>query len=147
MVTKTAKTRRSGSAARSAPGGVTLFAAVLLVIAGLLDVLRGISALAEDEVYIRTPDYVFKFDLTGWGVIELILGIVAIAVGIGLLQGMEWARMAGVALAGLLIVTSFLFLPYFPFWSIVLIALYGFIIWGLCTHDGGTGDGRGATHA
>ncbi|MGX1886596.1 DUF7144 family membrane protein [Streptomyces sp. NPDC055287] len=112
--------------------GLVIFAAVLLLVAGVLDVLRGIMAIAEDDVFVNTPNYVFKFDLTSWGWIHLIFGLLAIAVGAGLFKAALWARVLGVGLAGLLIIANFLSLPYYPVWSIMAIAMYTFVIWGLC---------------
>ncbi|MFE0513652.1 hypothetical protein [Streptomyces sp. NPDC058964] len=112
--------------------GLTAFAAVMLMIAGILDIFRGIMAIAQDNVFITTPNYVFKFDLTGWGWIHLILGAVAVIVSLGLFQTAVWARVAGVTIAGLLIIANFLSMPYYPVWSIVMIAFSGFVIWALC---------------
>jgi hypothetical protein len=113
-------------------GGLTAFAAVMLMIAGLLTVFRGIMAIAQDDVFVTTPNYVFKFDLTSWGWIHLVLGVIAVAVSVGLFQPAAWARGAGVAIAALVIIANFLSLPYYPVWSVVMIALSGFIIWALC---------------
>ncbi|NGO14460.1 hypothetical protein G5C60_44450 [Streptomyces sp. HC44] len=113
-------------------GGLVAFGAVMLVIGGILDVLRGVMAIAEDDIIVNTPDYVFKFDTTGWGWIHLSLGVLAVVVGASLFQARTWARVVGVVLAGLLLISSFLTLPYYPVWSVVLIAVYGFIIWALC---------------
>ncbi|MFF9602227.1 hypothetical protein ACF1GY_08080 [Streptomyces sp. NPDC014684] len=113
-------------------GGLTAFAGIMLMIAGLLSLFRGIMAIAQDDVFVTTPNYVFKFDLTSWGWIHLALGVVAIAVSFGLFGPAMWARIAGVAIAGLVIIANFLSLPYYPVWSVVMIALSGFIIWALC---------------
>jgi hypothetical protein len=128
-------TAHTGSAQTAKQGwasGLTAFAAVMLLLLGLLNIFRGIMAVAEDEVFVTTPNYVFEFDLTSWGWIHLILGVIALLIGFGLLKEALWARVAGVAIAGLLIIASFLSLPYAPVWSIVLIAISGFIIWALC---------------
>jgi hypothetical protein len=138
-------TTRAGSSSTAKQGwatGLTAFAAVMLILVGLLDVFRGIMAVAEDEVFVTTPNYVFQFDLTSWGWIHLILGVIALLIGLGLLKEALWARVAGVVVAGLLIVASFLSLPYAPVWSVVMIALSGFVIWALCVvrsdgHHGG----------
>ncbi|MFD6346351.1 hypothetical protein ACFWF9_16720 [Streptomyces roseolus] len=113
-------------------GGLTVFAAVMLGITGVVGVLRGIMAIAEDDVFLTTPNYVFQFDLTGWGWIHLVLGAVAIAVGFGLFKAAMWARVAGVAIAALVVIANFLSLPYYPAWSILMIAMSGFVIWALC---------------
>ncbi|WP_052310373.1 DUF7144 family membrane protein [Streptomyces viridochromogenes] len=107
--------------------------AVMLMIAGILGIMRGIAGIAEDDVFVTTPNYVFRYDLTGWGWIHLILGAVAVAVSIGLFQASTWARVAGVGIAGLVIIANFLSLPSYPVWSLVMIAISGLIIWALCT--------------
>ena len=112
--------------------GLTAFAAVMLFLVGLLDIFRGIMAIAEDDIFLTTRNYVFEFDLTGWGWVHLALGAVAVIVSIGLLRTATWARVAGVAIAGLVIIANFLSLPYYPVWSVVMIAISGFIIWALC---------------
>ncbi|MED7952345.1 DUF7144 family membrane protein [Streptomyces sp. BE303] len=113
-------------------GGLTAFAAVMLLLAGALSIFRGIMAIAEDDVFVQTPNYVFKFDLTSWGWIHLILGVIAICIGLGLFRASLWARILGVALAVLLIIANFLSIPYYPVWSITVIAISAFVIWGLC---------------
>jgi hypothetical protein len=105
----------------------------MLSIVGILDIFRGIAAIAEDDIFVSTRNYVFEFDLTGWGWIHLILGVVAVLVSIGLFQAATWARVAGVAIAGLVIIANFLSLPAYPVWSVIMIAMSGFIIWALCT--------------
>jgi nitrate reductase NapE component len=113
--------------------GLVVFAAVMMVVAGFLDLFRGIMGVAEDDVFVSTPNYIFKFDLTTWGWIHLIFGALAIIVGMGLFRPAMWARVAGVGLASLLLIANFLSIPYYPLWSVVAIAMYGFIIWALCT--------------
>ncbi|MEU1000204.1 DUF7144 family membrane protein [Streptomyces tibetensis] len=117
----------------TATAGLMIFAAIMLMITGILAIMRGISAIAEDQVFVSTPNYVFSFDLTGWGWIHLALGVVAVLVSVGLFQASTWARVLGVGIAGLVLIANFLSLPSYPVWSVVMIALTGFIIWALCT--------------
>ncbi|MFE7774983.1 hypothetical protein ACFU5O_13975 [Streptomyces sp. NPDC057445] len=130
MTTSTPQSRSGTSGAVAE--GLVLFAAVMLLIAGLLGLFRGIMAIAQDEVFVITPSYVFQFDLTSWGWIHLILGVIAIAVSVGLFMAAHWARVAAMVVAVLLIIGNFLSLPYFPVWSIVAIAIEVLIIWALC---------------
>ncbi|WAZ19443.1 hypothetical protein STRCI_000498 [Streptomyces cinnabarinus] len=123
-----------GTAKQGWAEGLTVFAAVMLMIAGVLDITRGIMAIAEDDVFVSTPNYVFEFDLTSWGWIHLILGAVAVLVSLGLFSEATWARVSGVVLAALVIIANFLSMPYYPVWSIVLIAMSALIIWALCVH-------------
>lgn len=112
--------------------GLILFGAVMLMIAGVIDIFRGIMGIANDDVFIRTRGYVFQFDLTGWGWVTLILGAVAVVVSMGLFQSANWARISGIVIAGLIVIANFLSLPYSPVWSTLMIAFSGVVIWALC---------------
>ena len=116
-----------------ATGGI-VFAGVLLLMNGILAIFQGISAIAEDDVYTRVGDYVYKINLTGWGVILLVLGVVAAAAGGCILRGAGWARVTGIFMASLSMIIQFLFLPYAPVWSVIMIAVDIFVIWALSTH-------------
>lgn len=116
-----------------AAGGV-VFAGVLMLVHGVLVVFQGIAAIAEDDVYARVGDYVYRINLTGWGWILLILGVVVAVTGWGILKGADWARLTGILLASLSLILQFLFLPYAPVWSIILIAIDVFVIWSLAVH-------------
>ncbi|MET8247822.1 hypothetical protein ABZV31_27510 [Streptomyces sp. NPDC005202] len=124
----------------SAPGdygwvaGGVVFAGVLMLVNGVLAILQGISAIAADDVYAPIGGYVYKINLTGWGWILVILGAVAVATGWGILKGAEWARMTGIFLASLSMIAQFMFLPYAPVWSVIMIALDFFVIWALAVY-------------
>ncbi|MCX3292380.1 hypothetical protein OR263_37755 [Streptomyces sp. NEAU-H22] len=112
--------------------GVTVFAAIMLMIGGILDVMRGIAEIADDDIFVSTRNYVFEFNLTAWGWIHLALGVLAFVVSFGLFMAATWARVLGVGIAGLVIISNFLSLPSYPAWSIIMIAISGFIVWALC---------------
>ncbi|WP_042364312.1 DUF7144 family membrane protein [Streptacidiphilus neutrinimicus] len=114
-----------------APAVAAVFAGILLLLNGILGVLQGASAVSKDKVYLATARYLYQFDLTGWGWVQIGLGIVAVLVGAGLLAHQAWARWAGVVIAALSLVGQFLWLPYYPFWAVVVMAIDIFIIWGL----------------
>lgn len=114
-------------------GGV-VFAGVLMLCGGVLAVLQGIAAIVGDGWYVRLGDYVYRVSLTGWGWIHLIIGALVAVTGAGVLKGAEWARLTGILLVSLSLITQFLFLPYAPIWSVVVIALDIFIIWALAAY-------------
>ncbi len=114
--------------------GWAFFAAVMLVIAGTFQIISGIVAIAKDEFFVVNKDWVFSGDLTTWGWIHLILGIVVVLVGFGILSGNVFARLIGVLIAGVSAIANFAFLPFYPVWSIVLIAVDITIIWALTAH-------------
>jgi hypothetical protein len=115
-------------------GGLTVFAAAMMAIAGVWHVLAGIAALVHDELYVTTPEYIFSFDLTGWGWIHVLLGILVGGAAYGVIKGQTWARAVGIGVACLSMIANFLFIPYYPLWSMTIIALDVAVIWALATY-------------
>ncbi|MEW2450563.1 hypothetical protein AB0896_23910 [Streptomyces parvulus] len=118
-------------------GGV-VFAGVLLLLNGALAVLQGIAAIAEDDVYARIGTYVYEMSLTGWGIVHVVLGALVLVTGYGLLKDMAWARVAGIVIASLSLIAQFLFLPYAPVWSVIMMAIDVFVIWALASRQDAT---------
>jgi hypothetical protein len=116
--------------------GVTLFAATMMAVIGFFHVVQGLAALFRNEIYLVGAQYVFSFDLTAWGWIHLLAGILLIAAGSAILKGKVWARSVGVGFAVLSMIANFLFLPYYPVWSVLIITLDVFVIWALCLYSG-----------
>ena len=114
--------------------GWTAFAGIIMVVLGLFHSIAGISAIVNNELYVITPEYLFQFDITVWGWIHLIGGIVVIMAGLWLFTGAVWARVIGVAIAVASMVANFAWLPYQPVWSVAMITVAGFVIWALTVH-------------
>jgi hypothetical protein len=110
------------------------FAGVMLIMIGVFDVIQGLVALFNDEFYVVGQEWVFEFDITAWGWIQLILGVILIASGIGIFSGNVTARTVGVIIAGLAAIVNFAWLPYYPVWSIIVIAICVAVIWALTAH-------------
>ncbi|MFC7469125.1 hypothetical protein ACFQVA_18725 [Actinomadura keratinilytica] len=108
-----------------------------MVCQGILTALQGIAGIVGDPFYEDVTDYTYRISLTGWGVIHLVLGVAVAATGAGILGRARWARLPGLLFAALSLVAQFLFLPYQPVWSIIVIALDVFIIWALAASPGG----------
>ncbi|MFC9245914.1 hypothetical protein ACFT7S_18460 [Streptomyces sp. NPDC057136] len=121
-----------GSRGATHTSGWLVFASVIMVFSGIMALLGGISAIAKDNVFVATRNYVYELNLTGWGWIHLILGIVIVLTGIAVFTGATWARIVGVVLAGLSMIANFMWLPYTPWWALLFIAIDALIIWGLC---------------
>jgi len=114
--------------------GWTYFAAVMMVLAGFFQAMAGLVAILNDEFFVSTRNYVFKFDVTQWGWIHLIVGIVILLAGFYVLSGSVFARTIGVIMAVVSAITGFLWLPYYPVWGIVIVALATSVIWALTAH-------------
>ncbi len=122
---------------RQAPGwavGGTVFAAVMMIIIGVFHVIAGLTGVIKDRFYVTTPNYLISFDLTGWGWVHIGIGAVVALAGLFLLSGSVWARAVGIVVVGLSAIGNFLFIPYYPFWSLLIIALDVFVIWSLAAY-------------
>ena len=114
--------------------GFIVFAAVLMMMAGTFQFFAGIVAIASNDVYVTTRNYVFQFDATTWGWIHLLLGILVGFAGWALLAGRTWGRVVAITLAALSALANFLFIPYYPFWALTIITLDIFVIWAVTAH-------------
>ena len=132
MTNRTNDIQAGGSADTAV--GFAFFAASLLIMVGAFQAIQAVIALANDSFYVVGAEYVFQFDLTTWGWIHLGLGALLIVVGIFLLRGASWARWTAVGLAGLSALANFMWLPYYPLWAVLVIALDMAIIWALTAH-------------
>src|ERR1022692_4550039 len=116
---------------RAAVIGFTALAGTFMVLSGLWSAIVGTVALAHGRVFVAVPNYTFRYNIHSWGWVELVLGIVVLAAGVCVFLGMAWARYLGAALAVISAVANFMFIPYQPVWSIIMIALDAFVIWAL----------------
>lgn len=121
-----------GDVRRVAAVTVVTFAAVVLMITGVMQVLLGIAAVAEDEVFVRGVAYVYALDVTTWGWVHIVLGALGAATAAGLMTNQFWGQLGGIAIAATGAIFAFAFLPYYPLWTIVVIALDVLVIWAIC---------------
>ena len=127
---------RAGEARSGWAVGFILFAAIMMIMVGVFQALQGLIAIFENEFYVATRNYLFQFDATTWGWIHLLVGLLVAFAGWGLLSGRTWARVVALTLAVLSAITNFLFIPYYPFWALLLITLDVFVIWAIAAHGG-----------
>ena len=125
MTDQAASQYRSAGRAREASGwavGFILFAAIMMIMAGTFQALAGLVAIFENEFYVATRNYLFQFDATTWGWIHLLVGLIVVMAGFAMLAGRTWGRMVGITLAMVSALANFLCSPYYPFWSLTIIA-------------------------
>jgi hypothetical protein len=134
MATSEVRYEASGERTSGWTVGFVVFAAVIMMIIGSFQVIAGIAAIFEDEFFVVGPNYVYDVDVTAWGWIHLGLGVLLFFAGIGALAGATWARVVGITLASLSAIANFFFIPYYPVWSIVMIALDIAVIWALSVY-------------
>jgi hypothetical protein len=110
------------------------FAGILAIVVGVFNVIDGLVSLFRSDYYLVTAHDILVFNFTAWGWIWLILGLVQLAVGVGILAGRLWARMAGITMAVLAAIGQLAFLRAFPVWSVLVIALCVLVVYALTAH-------------
>ena len=114
--------------------GWTAFAGIMMVISGIWWIISGLVAIASDTFYVVGEEYIFQFDATTGGWIPLLVGILVLVAGFYLFTGAIWARTIGVIIAVLMALIAFAWLPWYPIWAILFIAVSVFVIWALTVH-------------
>ena len=109
------------------------FAGILMLIIGSIDFMQGLIALIEDEYYVVTASGFLVFDLTGWGWVMLIWGVLLVLAGLGLLSGQSWARWFAIVVVALTVIAQLGFLgnSEFPLWSLTVIGLSLVVLYAL----------------
>jgi uncharacterized membrane protein len=121
---------------RSSAAGWATFAGVIMILVGVFQAFQGLAALINDDIFFVGVNYVYSIDVTTWGWVHLVLGIFVAIAGYSIFSGALWARVTGIVLAMLSATVNFFFIPYYPFWSILIIAMDIAIIWGLANFNG-----------
>ena len=116
--------------------GFTVFAGVMMMMIGIFHALTGFAAILENEFFVVGPNYAYELDVTAFGWLHLIIGVILIAAGWGVFSGATWARVVGITLASISAIANFFFIPYQPVWSILMIALAVLVIAALSAYSG-----------
>jgi hypothetical protein len=122
--------REGRTTSAAAQTGVVL-AGSLLIVLGVFQALQGLVALLDDTLFLVLPEYTFAFDLTTWGWVHLVVGALVAVTGISLLSRSMVAGGVAIGLAAVSAVANFLFIPVYPLWSMLVVALAVFVIWAI----------------
>jgi hypothetical protein len=114
--------------------GWTWFAAVMMWLIGAFHAIAGMVGIFTDEFYPDVPDYLFRFNSEVWGWTHLVTGLVVFFAGAAILSGQLWARILAVIMVSLSILEAFVWLPTYPIWSVIIIAVGALVIWALTIH-------------
>jgi hypothetical protein len=114
--------------------GIAVFAGVIMIVGGAFQAVEGLAGIVHDQWLVALPNYVYAFDLTLWGWLHLLVGLALVAIGIFLLRGATWARVAGIIVAAISAILNFVWLPYSPWWALLLIGIDVLVIWALATY-------------
>lgn len=122
--------------------GFAAFAGAIMLMIGIFQAFAGIAAIANDKFFLVTNNYAFDLDVTAWGWIHLILGVIIAFAGISIYSGATWGRAVGIVLAILSAVANFFFIPNYPVWAVLIIALNVAVIWALTIYNEDAAIGR-----
>jgi hypothetical protein len=116
-------------------GGWVLFAGIMLMLVGILNVIYGIAAIDDSSFFVNDTKYILS-DLNTWGWVTLILGAVQILAAFSIWNGNQFGRWVGIAVAGLSAISALLSIPAYPFWSLAIFAVDILVIYGLAAYGG-----------
>ncbi|MFD8599487.1 hypothetical protein ACFV1L_31240 [Kitasatospora sp. NPDC059646] len=122
---------QAGGTGGAAVGGASMFAGIGLSVSGTLSILMGAAGIAQDSLFSASGGYAYQFDLTSWGWIHLVIGVWLSVAGIGVLAARSWGRWAGLTAAAISLITQFMFIPYYPVWSIAVMTIDLLVVWAL----------------
>ena len=122
-----------GHRAEGSGYGLVFFAAILLLMLGVFNMIYGIAAIANSHVLVANAHYVFA-NLRFWGWITLIIAVLQLAAAGGILAGNQLARWFGVAVLALNAIDMMFFIPAYPFWALTIIAVDIVALYGLCVY-------------
>jgi hypothetical protein len=113
--------------------GWIVFAAWLMIIIGGIDFFQGLIAIVRDRYYVLTPNQIIVFDLSTWGWITLIWGIVVVLAGVGLLSAASWARWFTIVVGSLnfIVQLGFVGSAQYPLWALTGLALTAVVLYAL----------------
>ncbi len=116
--------------------GWVYFAGILLILRGLSQGFLGITALVNDHYLLVVNNSLVSVsnNLTAWGWVHLVAGVLLLGVGFSVLHGGTFARAVAVFLAGASFLVNMAFLAVFPVWSIVMMIVDALIIYALVVH-------------
>jgi hypothetical protein len=115
--------------------GLVVFAGVMMMMIGTFHALTGLAAILENEFFVVGPQYAYEFDVTAWGWVHLIVGVIVLVAGWQIFNGATWARIVGMTLASLSAIANFFFIPYQPIWAILMISLAVLVIAALAAYS------------
>jgi hypothetical protein len=120
--------------------GFVVFAGAMMIMGGIFQFIQGLAAVFQDDFFVLTRNYAFDLDVTSWGWVHMITGAVVFLAGLYVFTGNLAARMVGIAIALISAIINFFYIPYYPVWSLLIIAIDIGVIWALATYDTGDAD-------
>ncbi|MGI9641340.1 MAG: DUF7144 family membrane protein [Acidimicrobiia bacterium] len=114
--------------------GWVLFSTTIFIVIGVLNVIFGLTMLINNEWIVFGAEKVWYVDITTWGWITLLVGVLQLFVAWGVASAQTWARIVGVIFAAIALINAFFVVPYYPIWAIIVAVLTAMVIYALTVH-------------
>lgn len=119
------------------------FAALMLVLLGTYNLIEGLAAIFEDEIFATTSTGLLVLDLTAWGWVHAVVGALQVLVGLAMFSGATWPRVVAIILVMINAVAQLAWLNAHPVWSVIVIAMDVLVLWALVVHGAEAREGLG----
>jgi hypothetical protein len=110
------------------------FAALMMILTGAFNIIYGLVAILRNTFFLETPNNTLLFNLSAWGWIHLILGILLVLAGFAVIAGQAWGRAVAIVLAMVNAITQMMLFSAYPWWSLLTIAIDVLVIYALIVH-------------
>lgn len=114
--------------------GWVFFAGFMMIMVGALKAIWGVTALFNSDWLVVTDDSLLVLDLTTWGWVQLIFGLVLLFAGFSIMSGATWAKVVGVIAAVVSAIAQMLTIDVYPWWSLMIIVFDVLIIYAITVH-------------
>ncbi|MFO0920476.1 MAG: hypothetical protein U0451_02280 [Candidatus Saccharimonadales bacterium] len=114
--------------------GWIYFGGLMMMLLGSIHIIAGLVALFDNDVILVGKNNVWLLDITAWGWVHLIAGIIVLMAGLAVMSGKMWGRVVGIVLGVLAAIANFAFIPVYPLWSILMFTLCVIIVFALVAH-------------
>jgi hypothetical protein len=114
--------------------GWIAFAVVVLLLQGMFGLIIGFVALFQEDVYAATERSIWVLDMSSWGWVHILSGLFAVIAGASLAKGYMFGRVIAVIVAMIAAIVNMAFVPIYPLWSLMMVAIAFFVIWAVIVH-------------
>ena len=115
--------------------GLLVFAGIMILVTGVLNIIHGIAAIDDANLYVNGAQFVFS-DLNTWGWILLLLGVLQVCAGFSIFAGGKYGQWFGIFAASLSAIAALMLLPAYPFYALAVFAVDVTIIYALAAYGG-----------
>jgi hypothetical protein len=114
--------------------GWIAFAGMMMLMVGVFNVISGMAAVFNDEIFVTAGNLTVLLDVTTWGWVHIVLGLALVGTGLALVSGQTWARVVGVVLVMVNMASQLVALPAYPWWATIVIAVDVVVLWAIIVH-------------